>query len=59
MTAAITIAFYFACIAACHTIAKRRGARPVYWSAMGALFGPFAIPFVCMAKPDSRLSSNS
>ncbi len=35
----------------CHRIAKSRGARPVFWGVMGALFGPFAIPFAFMAKP--------
>ncbi len=36
----------------CHTIAKRRGLRPVFWGVMGGLFGPLAIPFVYLAKPD-------
>lgn len=35
----------------CHTIAKQRGAKPVFWGVMGLLFGPLAIPFVLMAKP--------
>jgi len=31
----------------CHSIAKSRGSRHVaFWSAMGALFGPLAIPFL-------------
>ena len=54
MTATIILASYFSCIAVCHYVAKTRRARPVFWSAMGALFGPFAIPFVFMAKPASR-----
>lgn len=40
------------CIVACHRIARRRGASPLFWAVMGAVFGPFAIPFVLMAKPD-------
>lgn len=39
------------CIIMCHRIAKGRGANPVFWGVMGALFGPFAIPFVFFAKP--------
>jgi len=38
------------CIVVCHQIAKRRGANPVFWGVMAALFGPFAIPFVFMSK---------
>jgi ABC-type dipeptide/oligopeptide/nickel transport system permease component len=40
-----------ACAALCGFIAARRKARWVYWSAMGFLFGPFALPFVFAAKP--------
>jgi hypothetical protein len=29
----------------CHQIAKARGANPVFWGAMGIVFGPLAIPF--------------
>jgi hypothetical protein len=39
------------CVILCHQIAKRRSAKPVFWGVMGALFGPFAIPFVFLAKP--------
>ena len=38
-------------IVACHVIAKRRGGNPVFWGLMGAVFGPFAIPFAFLAKP--------
>ena len=37
-------------IVACHQIAKRRGAKPVFWGVMGALFGPLAIPFAFMSN---------
>lgn len=30
----------------CHMMAKKRGKKPVFWGVMGALFGPFAIPFI-------------
>ncbi|MFT5675506.1 MAG: hypothetical protein ACI808_001437 [Paraglaciecola sp.] len=39
------------CVILCHLIAKRRGAKPVFWGLMGGLFGPFAIPFVLFSKP--------
>jgi hypothetical protein len=35
----------------CHSLAKSRGANPIFWGTMGALFGPFAIPFVFLSKP--------
>jgi len=38
------------CIIVCHQIAKSRGASPVFWGVMGALFGPLAIPFAFFAK---------
>ena len=47
----ILISLNIACIFACHFIAKSRGARPVFWGVMGAIFGPLAIPFAFMAKP--------
>jgi hypothetical protein len=47
-------AINIACSILCHQIAKRRGARPVFWGAMGALFGPLAIPFVFLAKQDAQ-----
>ena len=42
------------CIVVCHQIAKSRGAKTVFWGVMGALFGPFAIPFAYFAKPESN-----
>jgi hypothetical protein len=38
-------------IAICRSIAKKRGANTLFWSIMGALFGPLAIPFVFLSKP--------
>ena len=51
-----SLALNIVCIVLCHRIAKRRGARPVFWGVMGALFGPFAIPFALMAKPEPEES---
>ena len=31
-------------------IAAKRGANTTFWAAMGAIFGPLAIPFVFLAK---------
>lgn len=52
MTLVVAMALVFlASIVVCHSIAKRRGANPVFWGLMGALFGPFAIPFAFMSGP--------
>ena len=48
--AAVVIIFLLS-IVICHALAKKRGANPVFWGVMGAIFGPLAIPFVFMAKP--------
>lgn len=34
-----------------HILAKRKGLNPVFWGAMGAFFGPLALPFILLAKP--------
>ena len=49
-----SVAINVVCIILCHRIAKRRGANPVFWGVMGALFGPFAIPFVFLIKTNAR-----
>ena len=38
----------------CHYIAKSRGAKPVFWGVMGALFGLLAIPFAFASKPEEK-----
>jgi len=38
----------------CYEVARRRKADRRYWLLAGLLFGPFAIPFVFMAKPDRK-----
>lgn len=35
-------------------IARKRGADPFFWTIMGGLFGPFAIPFVFLVKSSKR-----
>ena len=47
----ISLLISAACALLCGVIAARRRARWVYWSVMGFVFGPFALPFVCLAKP--------
>jgi uncharacterized membrane protein len=48
---ALFVVVNIACIVLCHQIAKSRGAKPVFWGVMGALFGPLAIPFAFLSKP--------
>jgi len=45
------------CIVVCHMIAKSRGAKPVFWGLMGALFGPFAIPFAYRSKAHTDITN--
>lgn len=39
----------------CYYIAKSRNGRAMYWAFWGAVFGPFAIPFVFFSKPSKYL----
>ena len=48
------LAVNIASIILCHQMAKSRGANPVFWGVMGALFGPLAIPFAFFAKPPAE-----
>jgi ABC-type dipeptide/oligopeptide/nickel transport system permease component len=47
----ISLLISIGCALLCGFIAARRKARWVYWSVMGFAFGPFALPFVFLAKP--------
>lgn len=40
-------------------IADKRGANTLFWAIMGALFGPLAIPFVFLIKPDPSKAKQS
>jgi hypothetical protein len=41
----------------CHAVARSRGSRKVvFWTTMGVLFGPFAIPFVLKGTSTSHPS---
>jgi ABC-type dipeptide/oligopeptide/nickel transport system permease component len=46
----ISLLISFACAVLCGVIAARRNLRWVYWSVMGFAFGPFALPFVFLAR---------
>ncbi|MEK7758430.1 MAG: hypothetical protein AAB304_02330 [Pseudomonadota bacterium] len=54
----ISLLISLACAVLCGVIAARRQARWVYWSVMGFAFGPFALPFVFMAKPKPKGPKN-
>jgi hypothetical protein len=47
---AIMLLVAIASIVICHRVAKQRGADPVFWGVMAALFGPLAVPFVFFSK---------
>lgn len=47
----VLVAVSLVSIIVCHYIAKSRGANAVAWGVLGAVFGPFAIPFCLLAKP--------
>ncbi len=47
----VLVALNILSIFVCHYIAKSRGAKPVFWGLMGAVFGPFAIPFAFASRP--------
>jgi len=40
------------CVSAwiCYQLAKKKGLKRSYWTMLGALIGPFAIPFVLFAR---------
>ena len=40
-------------------IADKRGANTFFWAIMGAIFGPFAIPFVFLTKNNSSKPTRS
>jgi hypothetical protein len=46
----LLLALNIASIFICYRIARSRGANPVLWGLLGALFGPLAIPFALMAR---------
>ena len=55
----ISLLISVGCALLCGFIAARRKARWVYWSVMGFAFGPFALPFVFLAKPKNPPDAKS
>jgi ABC-type dipeptide/oligopeptide/nickel transport system permease component len=54
----VSLVVSLACAVLCGVIAARRRLRWVYWSVMGFAFGPFALPFVFLARPKSTVDTN-
>jgi hypothetical protein len=50
----ILLALNLISIFVCFYIAKSRNAQSYYWAFMGAIFGPLAIPFVFLSKPETE-----
>ncbi|MEN8194838.1 MAG: hypothetical protein ABFS12_18600 [Bacteroidota bacterium] len=48
-----------ACAFLLWSIADKRGANTLFWAVMGAVFGPFAIPFIFLTKNNSSKSNQS
>lgn len=50
-------------VVTCHSVARSRGSRRVeFWTTMGVLFGPLAIPFVLkstLVRHDERRNAAS
>lgn len=46
----ILVLLSIASMFACHVIAHRRGADPVFWGVLGLVFGPLAVPAAFFAK---------
>ena len=46
----IIIIIPIGCAAFLWFMADKRGLNTLFWAVMGALFGPFAIPFIFLAK---------
>ena len=46
--AALILSLAFALL--CFVIARRRGLKTTFWTAMGFALGPFALPMILVAK---------
>ena len=42
----------------CHVVAKKRGLNQRFWHIMALIFGPLAIPFIFLAKPQQPKKDN-
>jgi hypothetical protein len=52
----IVSAICLACAYLLWQIADRRGGNTKFWAIMGAIFGPFAIPFIFLTKKNKTAS---
>ena len=52
MAAYLLVAITVISVGVCYYVAKQRGFNKPYWIFMGALFGPLAVPFIFLVKPD-------
>jgi len=50
----IITSIFILSVVLCHFIARKKDLNTVYWVVMSAAFGPLAIPFILMAKPDRK-----
>ena len=57
ITAYALIALVMICTTVCYRVAKKRKADVRHWVMMGALLGPFAIPFVFFSRPKNSSGS--
>jgi len=53
MGVAIFVIVFVASAVICHQLAARWGMKPVLWGVLGFLFGPFAVPFVLIFRPET------
>ncbi len=45
---------FLASMVTCHILAVRQGRNPVFWGALGAIFGPVAIIAVLASNPETK-----
>ena len=55
----ISLAVFIVSGMICHNLARRRDANPVFWGVMGVVFGPFAFPFVFLARPVNHIKEGA
>ncbi|MFT7243958.1 MAG: hypothetical protein ACI82A_001308 [Candidatus Azotimanducaceae bacterium] len=51
ITSYVLVGIMIVCAGICFSVAKKKGLSTRLWVVLGALFGPFALPFVFLAKP--------
>ncbi|MDG1206323.1 MAG: hypothetical protein P8N51_13225, partial [Pseudomonadales bacterium] len=56
ITSYVLVGITIVCAGVCFSVAKKKGINTRLWVVLGALFGPFALPFVFLAKPRNRQS---